>query len=55
MINFIILVKVIKHKGGGDLKVWRVENFKLSEVAQENYGLFFSGDSCIPFYLLLLS
>ena len=43
-------VKVIKHKGGGDLKVWRVENFKLSEVPKETYGLFFAGDSYVIKY-----
>lgn len=43
-------VKVIKHKGGGDVKVWRVENFKLSEVPKETYGLLFSGDSYVIQY-----
>lgn len=42
--------KVITHRGGGELKVWRVENFKRAEVPKDNYGLFYAGDSYVIHY-----
>lgn len=35
---------------GGNLKVWRVEDFQLKEWPEENYGLFFAGDSYVIHY-----
>jgi len=36
--------------GSGDLKVWRIENFKMVEVPKNTYGQFFSGDSYVLLY-----
>lgn len=36
--------------GSGQVKVWRVENFELSEVPEENYGEFYAGDSYVIQY-----
>jgi len=36
--------------GSGDLKVWRIENFKMVDVPKNTYGQFFSGDSYVLLY-----
>eukprot|EP00026_Physarum_polycephalum_P002067 Phypoly_transcript_02071.p1 GENE.Phypoly_transcript_02071~~Phypoly_transcript_02071.p1 ORF type:complete len:829 (+),score=189.83 Phypoly_transcript_02071:487-2973(+) len=43
-------VRTIKHRGGGELTVWRVENFKLADLPKDQYGLFYSGDSYVVQY-----
>lgn len=40
----------VTHKGNGELKVWRVEDFKRAEIPKENYGLFYAGDSYVILY-----
>ena len=30
---------------GGDVKMWRIENFKLTPIPEKKYGNFYSGDS----------
>ena len=36
--------------GSGDLKIWRIQNFKMVEVPKNTYGQFFSGDSYVLLY-----
>eukprot|EP01099_Mayorella_cantabrigiensis_P000414 TRINITY_DN1191_c0_g1_i1.p1 TRINITY_DN1191_c0_g1~~TRINITY_DN1191_c0_g1_i1.p1 ORF type:complete len:857 (-),score=275.17 TRINITY_DN1191_c0_g1_i1:59-2320(-) len=36
--------------GSGDLKVWRIQNFKMVDVPKPTYGQFFSGDSYVLLY-----
>ena len=36
--------------GSGKLKIWRIEDFKRVEVAEETYGEFFGGDSYVLLY-----
>lgn len=42
--------KSVQHKGNGELKSWRVENFKLSELPKDQHGLFYAGDSYVLLY-----
>lgn len=36
--------------GSGELKIWRIENFKMEPVAPLSYGQFFAGDSYVLQY-----
>lgn len=36
--------------GSGTVKVWRVEDYKLKPLPEEEYGLFFAGDSYVIHY-----
>lgn len=36
--------------GGGELKVWRIEDFDVVEVDPSMYGMFFGGDCYIVLY-----
>jgi len=42
--------RVIVHKGTGETKVWRVEDFKLAEQPKEQFGRFYAGDSYVILY-----
>lgn len=43
-------VKDFKDDGSGSVKVWRVENFKMKELPEEEYGHFYAGDSYVIKY-----
>ena len=44
--------RTIVHKGNGEIKVWRVEDFKLVEQPKDQFGRLYSVDSCIHTLLI---
>lgn len=42
--------KPLDDNGSGSIQIWRMEDFKKEEVAEESYGQFFGGDSYIIVY-----